>query len=780
MKSGDDLMEYLKKFKNLNTDKNKNKYSAGKAPHKAILLLSVILLYKNSKIDLTDIKVNNNLKKIWSELWDCLEYKKTGPIYLPMYHLKTDGFWNINFKDEIKPTQPSSIKGLEKMVDRVYLEEDLINLLNQEKKANKLLISILEGGYFSENEKRNLYTKLKELGQQYKTSNKKNFEEDNMNKKYNLSPKKDIYEVTAQDIDPYAAIKEFVDNAIDNWNRLSGKDRELNIEIRYENGKFTVRDNSGGLGEEEIPMLFTLGMTSEDDIEGSIGAFGIGAKKAIVRLGDKAILKSRYKTSEKGYGFRVDDKWLEEDDWDVDKKEFSDMRAGVTEIIIEDLKINWTKDFEKGLKDELGKTYDLILRKHKNLTISVNGDKIKSPEPVDWSFTRFDDLFPRRFKNIVLNNKEISKPVFLDITVGLLRIGDYQNSGADFYCQNRKVIENVKDERAGFYAKNKGGLGIFHTNHDNRLKVIIELKTEHDASNLPWNSQKSEIKFHHPVTKELHHWMKEIVGPYFDLKTGDIRENAVKPFDRNSKFAANGGEILEYDYKNVKDEARLEDLPSKELKEIKSVIREAKKNFLDYHLNFDIDTSEIKEWQERLYKRELELLDKNFNAKRIDQRAKKDLYEYIRDGKKNKSGLDTHEFDYYKYKLEEYEKKVNYEDKVKDKAKKHLEEYIEEGETQPVGLNDIERIVYEKELERLKEEYEKGNIQMNIQSIKSEGDKTKIDIEIGGDIRPSKDIPVPIPRDKLEDICEHLDLPPDSSPEEIGKKLANEVIKKIV
>jgi len=769
---------HLHLMKNLNVYKNDKLYSTGLAPHKPILLLAVILSYVNGEMNLRDIKINGYLKRSWKNLWMCLNYQKIGSIYLPMYHLKSEDFWYVTFKKGTDSQKPSSINAIyfTRVVDRIYLDDDLIRLIDNDIERKKLIDSILEGGYFSDKEKEELKNKIGELDKKYSREIKTQGSDDKMKSSYDLSPKKDVYKVAAQDIEPYTAIKELVDNAIDNWKRFDSKD-DLNIEIHCDNNSLVVKDNSGGLEEHEIPMLFTLGMTNDRKIKGSIGAFGIGAKKAIVRLGNKATLKSRFKKSDKGFGFEVDEKWLNQNDWNVPKKEFDDMDSGVTKIIIKDLDINWTKNFQNDLMDDLGKTYDMLLRKHKNLHIIVNKRHVKSPKPIDWSFTKFDGLFPRRFKNIKLRNREISEPIYLSITVGLTRSGDPHECGVDFYCQNRKVIENITDKRGGFYPKNKGGLGNFHSHHDKRLKVIVELETGGDASNLPWDTKKSEIKLHHPVTREVHHWMKEIVGPYFAHRTGDIREAAIKPFHMDHPMAANGGEVMEYDYSNVTDGASVKHLPNHELKQIHLVIDKAKRNFLDYYLYGNIDNGSIEEWQKRLYRRELELLENNFKPNTIERRVRHDLYDYIRTGERNKKRLDIHEFEYYKYKLDELKNEVDYENRVKVKARNHLKEYIETGETNPVGLNEVENLIYNEELNRLKKEYEEGNIILNIQSIQTGENKTKIMVEIGGNVRPTKDIPVPIPNDKLNKICEHFGLPPNESLEEIGKEIANLILK---
>ncbi|WP_082256432.1 ATP-binding protein [Haloferax sp. ATB1] len=89
------------------------------------------------------------------------------------------------------------------------------------------------------------------------------------------------------DVNPRSAIKELVDNAIDNWRRLENENGELLVEIEHlsadesETGQeeLVIRDNSGGLEEENLKMFFALGESAKESTESSIGAFGIGCKR---------------------------------------------------------------------------------------------------------------------------------------------------------------------------------------------------------------------------------------------------------------------------------------------------------------------------------------------------------------------------------------------------------------------------------------------------------------------------------------------------------------------
>lgn len=79
------LARYTAAFSKLRTDKNSKKYTTGKAPHNATLLLSILTLHQSDRIDLTNITITQDLLELWSALWSVLEYDHPGPIYLLRY-----------------------------------------------------------------------------------------------------------------------------------------------------------------------------------------------------------------------------------------------------------------------------------------------------------------------------------------------------------------------------------------------------------------------------------------------------------------------------------------------------------------------------------------------------------------------------------------------------------------------------------------------------------------------------------------------------------------------
>lgn len=87
------VAKYLNYFKKLNRGYSKN---LGPAPHKPILLLSVLQLIKNGSIVSNKIFISADLilafKRNWKQL---VESGHTPNFSLPFYHLKSEPFWYL-------------------------------------------------------------------------------------------------------------------------------------------------------------------------------------------------------------------------------------------------------------------------------------------------------------------------------------------------------------------------------------------------------------------------------------------------------------------------------------------------------------------------------------------------------------------------------------------------------------------------------------------------------------------------------------------------------------
>lgn len=434
-----------------------------------------------------------------------------------------------------------------------------------------------------------------------------NVSEDGNQATLDLSPSKETYRSVQSDVTPITAIKELVDNTIDNWNRIEGRNKQLKVEldIDQDSSKLVIRDNSGGLERENIHMIFALGQSTKESISEPIGAYGMGAKKAIVKLGKSAVIKSCFKDSNSGYGFEVGEEWLESDSWEVDRQSYPDMTSGVTQIEIRDLKDD-LESLIPTIKEELRETYEHHLRdfsenpelerKHTlgtDLSIEINGEEIEPPKPPEWSFTPFDSLHPRRFQNIELTDEEEENPIYMHVTVGLLAKGASGEGGTDIFCQNRKVVNSNTGEKGG-YGSGKDRIGTW-SSQANRLKVIIEFETEGDADRLPWDTQKNDIDVYHRILQMAYQkWISRIAKPYRQATYRDVPSSFTAPYTSDNERAVNNGEISSYGYK---DRYRITDKPDTSFPEVEEL-----ENIVEEHSKLGVKCSEVlKPWKRPAY-----------------------------------------------------------------------------------------------------------------------------------------------------------------------------------
>lgn len=145
-----DIDFYVKKFRNLNASKKK---TLGVAPHKPILLLSVIELIKEGEIQENKIyltpKLISKFLKIWSHLGSD---NHNSDISLPFFHLTGDGFWHLIPNEGFEATiaEKIRIRGLNSLriaVDYAYIDNELaVILLNSESRS--YLKSVLINHWF--------------------------------------------------------------------------------------------------------------------------------------------------------------------------------------------------------------------------------------------------------------------------------------------------------------------------------------------------------------------------------------------------------------------------------------------------------------------------------------------------------------------------------------------------------------------------------------------------------------------------------------------------------
>lgn len=145
------LTKYVQKFGRLRVARLKGAL----APHKPILLLSIIEGINKGDIQENRVYITPNLVATFKDYWHQLVLNSTftSNFSLPFYHLKSDGFWHLQTfaGREIALTSSNSIKSfshLKQVVDFAFFNEDLYALLlNQH--TRQVLKQALLTTYFS-------------------------------------------------------------------------------------------------------------------------------------------------------------------------------------------------------------------------------------------------------------------------------------------------------------------------------------------------------------------------------------------------------------------------------------------------------------------------------------------------------------------------------------------------------------------------------------------------------------------------------------------------------
>lgn len=142
------LQKYLKAFKKLRIDR-----SHGVAPHKPILLISVLQAFRNNIIKDQRIYITPELVALFKSNWSLLVTTKHDcRISYPFYYLKSDKFWKLIPKagfDNIDKIGSivKSFSNLNAAVDCAFIEEGLYELM-KDKNCNEILTQFLLEAYF--------------------------------------------------------------------------------------------------------------------------------------------------------------------------------------------------------------------------------------------------------------------------------------------------------------------------------------------------------------------------------------------------------------------------------------------------------------------------------------------------------------------------------------------------------------------------------------------------------------------------------------------------------
>lgn len=142
------LLKYLKAFEKLRIDR-----SHGVAPHKPILLLSVLQTFQNELNDCQRIYITPEIVALFKSNWNLLVTSNHDCRFaLPFYHLTSDKFWKLipksGFENILRlSASMRSFANLNAAIDCAIIENELLVLM-KDNKSNGILQQFILDEYF--------------------------------------------------------------------------------------------------------------------------------------------------------------------------------------------------------------------------------------------------------------------------------------------------------------------------------------------------------------------------------------------------------------------------------------------------------------------------------------------------------------------------------------------------------------------------------------------------------------------------------------------------------
>jgi putative restriction endonuclease len=142
---------YLKKFSHLRTDRTGGWTAAtqGQAPHKPILLLSVLDLFAQGRITNNLIEITPELGELFAAYWSKVLPERRGNLALPFFHLRSSGFWHLLPQPGQEAAlravrQVDTLRQLGQLILGARLDDELFQLLPTAETRNALCTTLIQ------------------------------------------------------------------------------------------------------------------------------------------------------------------------------------------------------------------------------------------------------------------------------------------------------------------------------------------------------------------------------------------------------------------------------------------------------------------------------------------------------------------------------------------------------------------------------------------------------------------------------------------------------------
>ncbi len=326
--------------------------------------------------------------------------------------------------------------------------------------------------------------------------------------------------VLTKDVRLDDAILDLIDNSIDGARRIGGvKLAGREVRVRLSKDLFEIQDNCGGIPYSLArDYAFRFGRPEDymplDGPSETIGNFGVGMKRALLKMGRKISVVSR--TADRYFEINIDvEKWMREEDWKFEFSNVRDEQAAPgylgTSITVTDLYPGVAEQF--GLRQFVVGLSSAIEQKQaipmiQGLSIIVNERALNG---VHMMLRQSKDIAPMR-QHLKLTN-DLNEQVSLEVYAG---IDEPDNDRAGWYvvCNGRTVLRADRSGLTGWGNKfDSDRIPGYHHQYARFRGFVIFHSDKPD--NLPWNTAKSGVDVEHPFYRRALQIMQQSMKEVF-------------------------------------------------------------------------------------------------------------------------------------------------------------------------------------------------------------------------------------------------------------------------
>jgi Histidine kinase-, DNA gyrase B-, and HSP90-like ATPase len=349
--------------------------------------------------------------------------------------------------------------------------------------------------------------------------------------------KRFFVDMLTRDIDLADAILDLLDNCVDglvrstvlaNGNADKKPYKGYWAQLKITKNSFVIEDNCGGIPWDERDRAFRMGkpLNNHEATSGGkllVGAYGIGMKRAIFKIGQVAEIHT--KTPDDEYLVSIPKGWMEdEEDWDLGTHDATDfLKQEGTKISVTDLRgeisdVFDSEIFQKEIFEKISTHYSIIISKGFKVTLHIGGKpQVIQPKTLGLHFqekpnSNGEVIRPYVFQSTEEAGLEVTVAVGLREPIpgveAILNEQDGPKFTSDFagwtvICNDRVVLHCNRDEMTGW---GTGGVPRYHTQFI-AISGFVEFKG--DPRKLPTTTTKRGLEFSSRLYQQVLDRMRE-------------------------------------------------------------------------------------------------------------------------------------------------------------------------------------------------------------------------------------------------------------------------------